>query len=179
MQNNIEDYLNNLVKTNVNIKKEYLYNINLEDEFFSSLKADYKDYEKWFKTKQKEGKQAYISKNKEGQITSFLMLKQENENENYSFFEKPFNPNKRLKISTFKVLDTGKNIGDFFVKLAIKEAMSRNIDEIYITTFEKQKALILLLEHYGFKFYTYKNTELNNNKIKKEAIYVKSLKQGE
>ena len=43
------------------------------------------------------------------------------------------------------------------MKLAIKEAMSRNIDEIYITTFEKQKALILLLEHYGFKFYTYKN----------------------
>ncbi len=179
MQNNIETDLNNLVKSNINIKKEYLYNINLEDEFFTSLKFDYKDFEKWFETKQQEEKQAYISKDKYGKITSFLMIKQEDEKENYSFFEKPFKPNKRLKISTFKVLDTGKNIGDFFIKLTIKEALSKNINEIYITTFEKQQSLIKLLKNYGFNFYTYKNTISNNNKIKKEAVYVKKLKQGE
>ena len=79
MQNNIETDLNNLVKSNINIKKEYLYNINLEDEFFTSLKFDYKDFEKWFETKQQEEKQAYISKDKYGKINSFLMIKQEDE----------------------------------------------------------------------------------------------------
>ena len=102
MQNNIETDLNNLVKSNINIKKEYLYNINLEDEFFTSLKFDYKDFEKWFETKQQEEKQAYISKDKYGKITSFLMIKQEDEKENYSFLKSHLNPIKDLKFRLLK-----------------------------------------------------------------------------
>lgn len=40
------------------------------------------------------------------------MLKLEDENEDYSDFVKPFKPARRLKVSTFKVTDTGKKIGE-------------------------------------------------------------------
>ena len=47
---------------------------------------------------------------------------------------------------------------------------------IYITTFERQKTLIKLLEQYGYKYYTYKITTKKNNTKEKELIYVKNLK---
>ena len=164
-------------KTDESIKiiKEFLYNLNLEDDFFTSLRADYKDFDLWFKTKQKQGKQAYITKNQNGEITSFLMLKEENENEDYTSFEKPFKPGKRMKVSTFKVLDTGKKIGDCFIKIIQKQAINTNVKEIYLTTYKKQESLIFLLKQNDFKLYTYKNTKKSDNTVEKEEVYVKII----
>lgn len=155
------------------IEQEFLYNINLEDEFFSTLRSDYKDFDKWFIKKQRRGTIVYVTKTKENKVTSFLMLKEEDENEDYSFFEKPFNPAKRIKISTFKVSDTGKKIGQRFMKIIINEAVQKNVDEIYVTIFEKQKSLINFFKKYGFELFTYKDTAKSDGTIEKEAIYVK------
>ena len=70
---------------------------------------------------------AYVTMTKDNKITSFLMLKEEDENEDYS-------------------------------------------------TFEKQESLIYLLKQYGFSLFTHKNTHKSNNKIEREAIYVKNIK---
>lgn len=165
------------ISTPIFIREENLYNIELEDPFFSSLKMAYKGFEEWFVKKQREGKKAYITRDSNQNITSFLMLKEEGENEDYSDFEIPFIPKKRLKVSTFKVSDTGKKIGESFVKIMIEEAIKQNVDEIYITTFENQEALIYLIKQYGFEFFTYKTTITNDDTIKKECVYVKSIKQ--
>ena len=165
-----------VIDTPVFIKQEYLYNIDLEDEFFESLRRDYLGFDKWFIKKQRKGEQAYVTKTKNNKITSFLMLKEEYENEDYSDFEKPFIAGKRIKVSTFKVSDTGKKIGECFIKIMINEAIKKDADEIYVTTFEKQDSLIYLLEQYGFKYFTYKNTTKSDNTVEKELIYVKNMR---
>ncbi len=159
----------------ISIKKEYLYNIDLEDDFFASFRKDYFEFDKWFKKKQQEGVQAYVTTTNENKITSFLLLKDENETEDYSFFKKPFKPGKRIKISTFKVSDTGKKIGKTFIQIILNEAIKKNVDEIYVTIFEKHKSLINLLEQNGFKLFTYKNTKKGNGVVEKELIYVKDM----
>ena len=89
-------------ETPILIKKEFLYNLDLEDEFFSSLRVDYKGFDEWFLKKQKDEEMAYVTLSSDNKVTSFLMLKEEDETEDYSSFENPFNPGKRLKVSTFK-----------------------------------------------------------------------------
>jgi len=160
----------------LSIQKENLNNINLNDKFFDSLKLLYKDFNKWFIKKQKNGEEAYITKNSENEITSFLLLKQENEEENYNDFDIPFLKSKRLKICTFKVSDKGKNISKAFFEIILKEAQKRNLNEVYITVFDEIDDLVNLLKKENFKFYTYKNNMISNNKIKKECVYVKRIK---
>lgn len=165
-----------VIETPVFIKKEFLYNMDLDDDFFSTLRFDYKGFDNWFIKKQRNEEMAYVTMTKDNKVTSFLMLKEENENENYSAFEKPFTPAKRVKVSTFKVSDTGKKIGECFIKIMINEAIQKNADEIYVTTFEKQESLIYLLKQYGFNLFTYKNTPKSDDTVEKEAIYVKNIK---
>lgn len=157
------------------IVKEYLYNIDLDDPFFDSLKEDYKTFEKWFIKKREEEATAYITKNGDN-VGSFLMLKTEDEKEDYSKMEKPLEPKKRLKVSTMKVSDTGKRIGETFIKLMVASAIEKNLDEIYITAFKKQHQLIDMIVDYGFKKYTYQWTEKRDGSFEKEYIYIKNAK---
>ena len=68
-------------------------------------------------------------------------------------------------------------MGECFMKIIMNEAKQKNVEEIYITTFKKQKTLINLLEQYEFKLFTYKETTKNDGTIEKEAIYVKNMKE--
>ncbi len=163
------------IRTPIFINYEYLYNIDLEDEFFDSLKTDYKSFEKWYKKKSCEGNKAYISRYPNNKISSFLMLKVEDEKEDYSRLEKPFEKGVRLKISTFKVSNTGNKIGETYIKIIIKEALKNNVDEIYVTVFEKQKELIKLFNDYGFVQKTTQMTEKLNGSFKKELVLVKNM----
>lgn len=167
--------INNTITDSICIRKEYLYNLNLNDEFFNTLRQDYFEFDKWFSKKQLEERVAYITVTSQNKLSSFLMLKEENEQENYSDFEIPLLPAKRLKISTFKVSDTGKKIGEYFIKIIFDEAINSGIREIYVTTFENQKSLIYLLKKYGFKFFCYRDTKKGNGSIEKEAVYIKNL----
>lgn len=165
-----------IIQTPVFIKQEYLYNLNLEDEFFTSLRMDYKGFDSWFEKKQRNNAQAYVTQNQQNKVTSFLMLKEEGKDEDYSSFDNPLKPARRLKVATFKVADTGKKIGECFIKIMIKEAIEKNIDEIYVTTFERQESLIYLLKQYGFNLVTYKNTTKSDDTVEREAIFVKNIK---
>lgn len=157
------------------ITKEYLYNIDIEDPFFDSLKEDYKSFEQWFIKKREKEAMAYVTK-KGNNISSFLMLKVEDEKEDYSKMHKPLEPKKRLKVSTMKVADTGKKIGETFIKIMVSSAIENNLDEIYITVFKKQQHLIDMILEYGFKEYTYQMTEKKDGSFEKEYIYVKKAK---
>ena len=165
-----------VIETPVFIKKEFLYNMDLNDDFFTTLRFDYKGFDNWFIKKQRNEEKAYVTMTRDNKVTSFLMLKEEDEHEDYSAFEKPFKPAKRIKVSTFKVYDTGKKIGECFIKIMVNEAIQKKVDEIYVTTFEKQESLIYLLEQYGFNLFTYKNTTKSDDTIEREAIYVKNIK---
>ena len=132
------------------VKQEYFGNINLSDPFFDSLKEDYPGFEKWFNKKAEE--KAYITYNK-GKVLSFLYLKIENKDENYNDITPVFAPKKRLKVGTFKVVSNGVRLGERFLKIIFDNAVSNNVDEIYVTVYdrtEEQKRLISLMEDWGF-----------------------------
>lgn len=155
------------------INYEFLYNIDLEDEFFDSLKTDYKDFENWYKKKTLDGNKAFITRHANNKIGSFLMLKTEDENEDYSEFKKPFKKGRRLKVATFKVANTGNKIGESYIKIIISEAIKNRVDEIYVTVFKKQEALIKLFLEYGFKQKTTKMTAKTDGTFEQELVFVK------
>lgn len=74
------------IRTPAFILHEYLYNIELNDTFFDSLKMDYSGFEAWYKKKARDGSMAYITRDSFGNLGSFLMLKVEDETEDYSQF---------------------------------------------------------------------------------------------
>ena len=86
-------------------------------------------------------------------LLSFLYLKVEDENENYSNINPLFLPKRRLKIGTFKVISNGFRLGERFVKIIVDNALKNHVQEIYVTIYDKrpeQRRLIDLLEQWGF-----------------------------
>lgn len=162
-------------KNPIIISNNFLYTIDTSDSFFDSLREDYYGFDMWINEKKKMHKKAYVSYMENDKIGAFLMLKTENETENYDKFDKPFNRGKRVKISTFKVSDNGKSLGEALIKIAVNYALEKNINEIYVTIFRKQEKLIELLTEFGFDFYTYKETIKGDNIIEKEMVYLKRM----
>ncbi len=136
----------------LNVQKLKFGKIDLNDTFFDSLKEDYVGFDKWFIKKYDE--EAYITINSNnGMLLSFLYLKVEDENENYSNINPLFLPKRRLKIGTFKVISNGFRLGERFVKIIFDNALKNHVQEIYVTIYNKrpeQRRLIDLLEQWGF-----------------------------
>lgn len=145
----------------LNVQKLKFGRINLNDSFFDSLKEDYQGFDKWFIKKYDD--EAYITINSNnGMLLSFLYLKIEDQNENYSNINPAFHPKKRLKIGTFKVINNGFRLGERFLKIIFDNALKNKVEEIYVTIFDKrdeQKRLIQLLEQWGFTYWGMKNGE--------------------
>jgi len=162
-----------LIDYNVlSIQKEYFGNININDNFFDSLKEDYQGFEDWFTRKSDEP--AYICLSKE-KIIAFLYLKIESENEHYLDITPNFAKKRRLKIGTFKVELNGYKLGERFLKIIFDNAIQYSVDEIYVTVFPKsldQLRLIHLLGDYGFSYYGKKRSISGE-----EDVYVRDFSQ--
>ena len=151
-------------------KKAYIGNINLKDPFFDSFKEDYKEFESWFNKKSDAESYVCIT---DGSVKAFLYIKVENREENYSDITPPFAPKKRLKIGTFKVVSTGYKLGERFLKIIFDNAISNQVDEIYVTIFDKreeQQRLVLLLQDWGFQYWGTKETSNGT-----ENVYVRDF----
>ncbi|PIX06400.1 MAG: hypothetical protein COZ76_09075, partial [Flavobacteriales bacterium CG_4_8_14_3_um_filter_35_10] len=121
----------------LNVQKLKFGRINLEDDFFTSLKEDYIGFDKWFIKKYDE--EAYITVNSNnGLLLSFLYLKVEDKDEKYLDINPFFTPKKRLKVGTFKVINNGFRLGERFIKIIFDNALKNNVDEIYVTIFDKR-----------------------------------------
>lgn len=146
----------------LNVQKIKFGRINLSDDFFTSLKEDYVGFEKWFIKKYDD--EAYITVNSNnGLLLSFLYLKVEDKNESYLDIMPTFNPKKRLKVGTFKVINNGFRLGERFMKIIFDNALKNKVDEIYVTIFDKrdeQRRLVDLLEQWGFVLWGKKSSEL-------------------
>lgn len=153
-----------------NIEEKYLYELDINDTFFDSLRLDYKDFNEWFKINNK--RKVYVTFNND-KISSFLMLKLEN-NEKYNF-DKEFNGNNILKICTMKVTNNGIGIGEEFIKIIFSKAKELNVDKIYFTVYSKYTDLINFFIKYDFKLYSTKDTMNNSGDINKEYVYVREL----
>ena len=152
-----------LIDYNVlSVTKQHFGNINLQDSFFDSFRADYEGFDRWFNKKADE--LAYVTHNK-GRILSFLYVKVEDETENYSDITPILLPKRRLKIGTFKVVSNGVRLGERFLKIIFDNALRFKVEEIYVTIFDtnnEQKRLIQLLMSWGFVQFGIKKTSKGN-----------------
>jgi hypothetical protein len=154
----------------LSVKKEYFGKIDLNDEFFNSLREDYSDFNVWFNRKSDEIAYVCIS---DGKVLAFLYLKVENEKESYVDIDPVFKPEKRLKIGTFKVQLNGFKLGERFLKIIFDNALQQSVKELYVTIFPKrleQKRLIELLKDFGFTYHGIRASKYGN-----EEVYVRDF----
>lgn len=145
---------------------EQFKNVNLNDVFFDSLKSDYKEFPIWFA--KKGGESAYVFRNKHGDIDGFLYLKQENDA--ITDIVPALPPAKRIKVGTMKINAHGTKLGERFIKKICDHAIFFNVDEVYLTIFEKHTSLINLVSRYGFE-----QTATKTTKNGQELVFVKPI----
>ena len=153
------------------VQKITMGTLDVRNDFFESLRNAYVGFDAWFSRKCDED--AYICRDDTGQLLGFLYLKTENEDENYSDILPPFQPKKRLKIGTFKVVATGFRLGERFIKIILDNAIEQNVDEVYVTLFEDRpelETLATLLSRWGFENYGTKTST-------GETILTKQMRQ--
>lgn len=156
--------------TVLSVKKEFFGNLNLSDTFFDSFKEDYFEFQEWFNSKSDKSSYVCVTNDK---VRAFLYLKVENNNEVYNDIFPQLPAKKRLKIGTFKVTSTGYKLGERFLKIIYDNAISFGVEEIYVTIFDKrddQQRLIKLLEDWGFKHWSVKET-----KNGQEQVYIRDF----
>ncbi|MBC3886803.1 N-acetyltransferase [Acetobacterium paludosum] len=139
-----------------NILKMRFADIDLNDPFFNSLRADYSEFEEWFKRKFDEP--AYVIFNNNQKIEGFLYLKIEEDVTNG--LEPEIKADKIVKIGTLKINPHGTKLGERFLKIAFDFAIYNKASLCYVTVFKKQGALIQILNKYGFETY---GTKTSNN----------------
>lgn len=121
--------------------------LDVDDPFFDSLRADYAEFREWFA--RKSGEEAWIVRGEGGGLCGFLYLKLENDALADIAPERP--TAKRLKAGTMKVEAHGTRLGERFVRLILDQALAAEVEEVYVTVFPKHQALIDLLTRWGFK----------------------------
>lgn len=150
------------------LEYRYFRDVNLSDTFFDSLKKDYPEFEDWFVRKGNE--KAYVSFNDHNLIDGFLYLKVEDEALSDCI---PQYPKKlRIKCGTFKIDAHGTKLGERFVRKIFDFTSLEDVEEIYVTIFDKHQGLISLLTRYGFRLISRKNKETPSGK---EGIYLKDF----
>lgn len=153
----------------LNVQKVRFGTLDLKDTFFDSLRADYQGFDKWFTRKYDD--EAYVTINSNNRkLLSFLYLKVEGVNENYSDITPPLPPKRRVKVGTFKVISNGFRLGERFLKIIFDNALRNHAQEIYVTIYDhrdEQRRLIALLETWGFAKWGVKGSEL---------VYVRDFK---
>ena len=141
--------------------------IDLEDNFFDSLKNDYAEFEGWFKRKSSEGDKAFVQISNDS-LEGFLYLKEEDGP--ITGISPTIYCEKAIKIGTFKVVPHGTRLGERFIKKSIDFAISKSIDYIYVTIFSHHSYLLNMFLTYGFEIHGEKTT--NNGT---ENVLVKNL----
>lgn len=129
-----------------NLKLKRFSDVNLNDPFFDSLKADYREFPNWFMRKANGNEFAYVLYNQHS-IDGFLYLKEENE---IPDIEPPIYDRRILKVGTFKFNPQGTLRGQRFIKKILDIAIVNRFELIYLTIFEKHDYLIKLFQKYGF-----------------------------
>ncbi len=153
------------------LKEEFVYNLDINDPFFDTLKEEYTEseeyegFEDWFRKISRKGRKCWVHLRENGAIGALLIYKDENESIGS---DPPLPAKKRLKISTFKATYLGRKIGELFIKLSVEYSIKKNFTEIYLTHFtEQEDRLVDLITEYGF----YKVARNRRG----EDVYIKEL----
>lgn len=154
----------------LSVQKTSFDDVDINDIFFDSFRADYPGFNGWFNRKGDEP--TYVCFEGES-LVAFLYLKVEGQQEPYYDIVPAFRRRRRLKIGTFKVNLNGYKLGERFLKIVFDNAVRQRVDEIYVTIFPhtiEQERLIKLLEDFGFSYWGEKQ-----NSFGAERVYVRNM----
>ena len=145
----------------------FLYELDVSDSFFDSLRLSYKGFDSWFNRCASEKRRAWAVE--DGNRLSALCVFKEEKDEIVTDANERL-MGRSLKLCTFKVSDRGKKLGERLLFVSFKEAVANNFDYVYVQVREYgQDCLIDLLLEYGFvKMGTYHD----------DVTYVKDMRRG-
>ena len=146
---------------NRNMSHKPFGEININDKFFDSLRADYEGFDKWFM--KKKDQDAFVQYNENNEIEGFLYLKVENDI--VDDVQPPICARRILKVGTFKIDAHGTRLGEQFIKVISDYAINEEIDVCYVTIFPKHKGLISLVKKFGFVEFGIKGNIDNPEKV--------------
>ena len=156
-----------------NIEYRQLYNVDIDDTIFDSLKEDYPDFQQWLERCLETQVEAWVVKNLgSNKIESICIHKEANDGD----YAKYNLPRKSLKLATFKVdeLYRGKKLGELMLKQAFLYAIKNNFKACWMTVFPKHNVLIDFIKDFGF--YEIGTTNLKDKKRKeKELVFQKTF----
>ena len=146
--------------------------IDLTDKFFDSLRASYPGFDDWFCRKAVEGETA-ITYYEDDVLLDFLYLKEEKEEVTDVCPHLP--AKRRLKVGTFKIDSRGTRRGERLMKKLLDTAISKDVEEIYVTIFPEQRLqpLIRSFEKFGFAQCGVKRHEGG----KEEIVYLRDMRR--
>lgn len=141
--------------------------VDLNDEFFTSLRADYEEFPIWFQKKSDAGDYALVFNDEQG-IGSFVYLKEETEP--IVLMDRTLPAIPRVKIGTLRLAERFRRLrlGEGALGVSLWKWQELKCDEIYVTVFEKHIELINLFERFGFRC-----VGMND---RGECVYLKSRK---
>lgn len=124
----------------------------LTHPFFDSIRADYADFDRWFRCKAMEGRQAWIYRDDGGHSVAAICIYAVQTDERVTDEGKILEGD-ALKLCTFKVGDAvrGRKIGELFLRAAFQHATRHRCSSIFLhANAERQTRLASLLEDFGF-----------------------------
>ena len=135
----------------VGVEEIFLYEVDIEQSFFDSLRKGYDGYDKWYLEKAQEQRKAWCVRNN-GVVYAICIYKEEERpliNDNGTPLD-----GKALKLCTFKVGEDvrGRKLGERLLYFAFRYATENNIPYVYLHIFgEEHEKLVSLCEDYGFQ----------------------------
>ena len=156
---------------NYDIRIKRFGDVSVASPFFDSFRKYYGPYyEEWLLKKFLDP--VYVVEDA-GKPIAIMKLKLEKEDEDYSDINPVLKPNRRLKISSFKVGWGHYGLSLRLMDIAISQAMFNNISEIYGTipiNADYKPELVNFLHRYGFRRY---GTKISHGIT--EDVYVKQV----
>lgn len=150
-----EDLLNRLHSEHPvqlpNIKDVNLYEIDVTNPFFESLREGYEGFNVWYSRKSADGTKAWLYGDN-AESPQAICIYDIQANEQITDKGQILN-GEALKLCTFKVDEAvrGRKIGELFLKAAFRYASDNQIENIFITAkSDEQPFLISLLQDFGF-----------------------------
>lgn len=155
----------------VSIEKILFGELDYNDRFFNSFKAEYEPYyHTWFKNKAND--EVYVAKDLNNNIRGLLKLKIEEQAIEAGDIIPAFKPAKRLKISSLKADYTSQKLGQRFMRIVFDTALRESVDEIYVTLFSNsplRRRLVGMISQWGFIYYGTKDGN--------EQVFVRSFRK--
>jgi hypothetical protein len=123
-----------------------LHAISLDDPLFESIRQDYDGFDGWFRGSAASGRECWVVAGDSGKLAALCIFKPE-------FNPFPEMPGSWLKLCTFKVAAemSGRKLGELLLKTAFMHCLQTEIPAVYLTVFQKQRALIAMLAEFGFQ----------------------------